>query len=112
MNFDSRDWTGMRAMMDECKTNPDKYRMPFYGVNDDMESVTVEVYDEKIITYTTQTNNWIRQNVYWYDGTVEELYDGRIIREKAEENLTVCPCCGQYIPPAIRERLQKEREAL
>jgi len=103
INFDSRDWDGMRAMMDECKTNPEKYVMPFFGVNEDDEPITVEVYEDKIILYTQQKNDWIRQNYYWYDGTVEELYDGRIVREKAEEQGSICPCCGQYIPVRLRK---------
>lgn len=103
MNFDTRDWESMKAMMEECKSNPSKYQMPFFGVNEDDEAVKVEVYEDRIVLYTTQKNDWIRQNIYWNDGTVEELYDGSLLRAKQEDNGVFCPCCGQYVPISKRK---------
>lgn len=106
VNFTTKDWDKMFEYMDDCKANPDKYKFPFFGENEDGEFVSVEIYDDKIVVETTQKNDWIRKNFYWRDGTAEEMFDGSLIREKAEENGTVCPFCGQYIPVKLREKLR------
>lgn len=56
-----------------CKEYGDS-DMPFCGNNDDGESVVISVFTDKIVVETLQSNGWTRQNVYWTDGTVEELY--------------------------------------
>ena len=49
------------------------------GKNEDSENVIVEghVEDGELIWYiiTHQNNGWTRTNVYYADGTVDELYD-------------------------------------
>ena len=108
LNFDTGDPQLMLDYMDDCKENPQKYRFPLFGKTDDDEDFTVEIYEDKIIVATTQKNNWIRKVWYWRDGTIEEMYDGSLVRQKMEEEMTVCPCCGQYIPPKLREKLKQQ----
>ena len=45
------------------------------GNNDDGEHVIVSIDEEKATIKTAQHNGFIRVNVYWKDGTREELYE-------------------------------------
>lgn len=45
------------------------------GKNSDDENVIVSINDEKATITTCQKNGWLRINVYWKDGTYEELYE-------------------------------------
>lgn len=45
------------------------------GNNEDGEHVIVSIDKEKAIVKTAQYNGFIRVNVYWKDGTYEELYE-------------------------------------
>ena len=47
---------------------------PLFGKNEDGESVLISVNKDNITVETFQDNGWVRQNVYWEDGTTEELY--------------------------------------
>ena len=44
------------------------------GNNEDGEHVIVSIDKEKATIRTAQHNGFIRTNVYWKDGTYEELY--------------------------------------
>ena len=45
------------------------------GVNSDGEPVIVNIDSEQASTRTIQHNGWQRINIYYPDGTAEELYE-------------------------------------
>lgn len=45
-----------------------------FGKNDEGENVIVERYEEYILTVTFQRNDWVRENYYYEDGRVEEIF--------------------------------------
>ena len=45
------------------------------GNNEDGELVIVSIDKEKATIKTSQHNKFIRVNIYWKDGTSEELYE-------------------------------------
>ena len=47
----------------------------FPGVNEDGETVWISIFPDKIVTSTLQRNNWTRKNIYYRDGSSEELYE-------------------------------------
>lgn len=47
------------------------------GENSDGDRLVIGINEDNIKCYTYQKNHWIRVNVYWYDGTVEELFEGK-----------------------------------
>ena len=44
------------------------------GTNEDGENVIVHINEEYAQIETLQKNGWCRVNIYWKDGTTEELY--------------------------------------
>lgn len=44
------------------------------GENSDNETVIVTIDQESASIRTLQKNGWIRENIYYKDGTQEELY--------------------------------------
>lgn len=50
-------------------------KLPFFGTNADGENVIISVNASNITVQTMQKNGWLRTNVLWEDGTVEERYD-------------------------------------
>ena len=73
INFDPTDLDGMLALMDEHGES----KTMFPGENENGERTDISIFKDKIVCSTMQQNGWVRQNVYWRDGTREELYDGR-----------------------------------
>ncbi len=73
INFDPSDLDGMRKLMDEHGDS----EFPFDGMNENMEQVSISISTERIDAVTYQHNGWTRRNVYWRDGTREELYEGK-----------------------------------
>ncbi len=73
INFDSSDLEGMRKLMDEYGCS----EVPFAGTNEEMEDILISICKERIDVVTYQNNGWIRKNIYWRDGTCEELYEGK-----------------------------------
>lgn len=71
--FDPSDFDSMLKLMEE-KGNGDTM---YVGVNADFERTTISIFQEKIICETYQHNGWVRKNIYWRDGTREELFEGR-----------------------------------
>lgn len=67
------DFTDLKQVVKACKEYGNS-EMPFCGTNNDGEHVVISVFDDRIVVDTLQSNGWTRQNVYWTDGTVEELY--------------------------------------
>lgn len=45
-----------------------------FGENQDGEDQRISIGQENIFVDTFQMNGWVRRNVFWYDGTVEEIY--------------------------------------
>ena len=45
-----------------------------FGENQDGEDQRISIGQENIFVDTFQNNGWVRRNVFWYDGTVEEIY--------------------------------------
>ena len=71
--FDPTDLGAMCALMDEHGTSDTM----FMGVNTEFEETTISIFPEKIVYVTYQHNGWTRKNIYWRDGTREEMFDGR-----------------------------------
>ncbi len=44
-------------------------------VNENGENVIIYINEQELHFTTCQTNNYIRNNVYYKDGTTEEYYD-------------------------------------
>ena len=50
---------------------------PFFGENQNGESITVSVFMDRIVVNTEQSNGFVRVNTYWTDGTIEEMFNGK-----------------------------------
>ena len=46
-----------------------------HGINDSGEDVIIQRMGDCILLTTCQSNNWLRKNYYYIDGTVEEMYE-------------------------------------
>lgn len=73
MEFNPNDLKSMRNLMDTYG-NSDAMKP---GINELGEKVTISIFEDKIVVVTYQSNRWIRKNIYHYDGTREELFEGR-----------------------------------
>lgn len=71
--FDPFDLRGMCKLMDEYGDSDTM----FSGTNENGEDVRFSIFHEKIVVVTNQHNGWVRKNIYWRDGTREELFDGK-----------------------------------
>jgi len=71
--FDPSDYKAMLKLMDE-KGDSDTM---FLGANENMEDTTISIFHDKIVYVTFQSNGWVRKNIYWRDGTTEEIFDGK-----------------------------------
>ena len=47
------------------------------GKNENGETTITSIFTDHIVVDTQQSNGWVRRDVYWKDGTYEELFDGR-----------------------------------
>ena len=70
---DPTDYPGLLKVMDEYGDS----EFPFSGNNENLEETMISVAKERIDVTTYQHNGWIRRNVYWRDGTSEELFEGK-----------------------------------
>lgn len=73
IQFNPSDFDSLLKLMD---TYGDQETMLF-GINESKESVDISIFKDRILVGTYQHNGWKRKNVYWRDGTVEELFEGR-----------------------------------
>ena len=71
--FDPTDLKAMCKLMDEYGDSDTM----FTGTNTELEDTTISIFHDRIVYVTFQSNGWVRKNVYWRDGTREELFDGR-----------------------------------
>ena len=58
IHFDPKNQEAMNALMDE------------HG-----ESVYISIFEDKIVTMTSQSNGWMRKNIYYRDGSREETFE-------------------------------------
>lgn len=77
MNLNTRNYEEMIELMKRHK----EFDQMLFGMNEDGENTQVSINEDNIVISTYQRNGWIRENVYWRDGTVEELYEGRWEKE-------------------------------
>lgn len=73
VEFDSTDWPGMRKLMDRHA----EFDTMLFSKNQNEETMHISIFEDRIICVVYQHNHWIRKMVYWRDGTVEELYEGK-----------------------------------
>lgn len=71
--LDPHDWGGLLDIMEEYGD----IDQPFFGKDEDLQDVEISVYKDQIIKVTYQNNGWVRKDIYWRDGTVEELFGGK-----------------------------------
>ena len=71
INFDSSDRKGMLALMKRA----DEFKEMCFGKNTEGEDVCISVNKDNITTVTYQNNGYARTNVYYDDGTSEELFE-------------------------------------
>lgn len=69
--LDPSDQEAMNKLMDELGDS----ETMFPGTSEHGEDVYISIFHDKIVTSTTQDNGWIRKNIYWRDGTREELFE-------------------------------------
>lgn len=51
---------------------------PFFGHNQNGETIAIHVSHDSIVLETLQDNGWVRKNYYYYgEEVVEELFDGK-----------------------------------
>ena len=48
----------------------------FFGKNEEGEDQQISINFDYIVVDTFQSNHWVRRNIYWEDGTVEETFEG------------------------------------
>lgn len=72
-NVDTTDHKALVKLMDDMGGNPNLY----VGKNEEGEQVQISIEREKITIETHQVNGWIRQNIYYRDGTSDETFDGK-----------------------------------
>lgn len=68
--LDPNDWESMISLMDRHY----EFDSVIPARNTNGEFVSISIYKDKIVSETVQHNNWVRKNVYYRDGTCEELY--------------------------------------
>ena len=73
IEFNPNDIRGMRHLMDTYGES-DTMKP---GINELGEKVMLSIFEDRIVVVTYQHNKWIRKNIYHYDGTREELFEGK-----------------------------------
>ena len=71
IHFDPTNQEAMNALMDEHG----KSRTMYPGTNEHGESVYISIFEDKIVTMTSQSNGWTRKNIYYRDGSREETFE-------------------------------------
>ena len=61
----------MNALMDKHG----KSKTMYPGTNEHGESVYISIFEDMIVTMTTQSNGWMRKNIYYRDGSREETFE-------------------------------------
>ena len=71
INLDPTDLPAMIDLMDKHGDSDTMYP----GTNENGETVCISIFHNKIVTVTYQSNNWTRKNIYYRDGSSEELFE-------------------------------------
>jgi len=71
IHFDPTDQEAMNKLMDEHGDSKTMYP----GTNEHGESVYISIFNDKIVTMTSQTNGWNPKNIYYRDGSREETFE-------------------------------------
>ena len=71
IHFDPTNQEAMNALMDEHG----KSKTMYPGTNEHGESVYISIFEDKIVTMTSQSNGWTRKNIYYRDGSREETFE-------------------------------------
>lgn len=71
--FDPADLAGLVKIMDEHADD----ECVHVGTNENGETVHLSVFHDRLTVVTFQANGWTRKNIYWRDGTREELFEGK-----------------------------------
>lgn len=71
IHFDPTNQEAMNALMDEHG----KSKTMYPGTNEHGESVYISIFEDKIVTMTSQSNGWRRKNIYYRDGSREETFE-------------------------------------
>lgn len=70
IKFDSQDFKGILALMDEYGES----EYPYEGKNTEGERVLISINKDNVTVETFQANGWVRVNSYHRDGTIEETF--------------------------------------
>ena len=71
IHFDPTNQEAMNALMDEHG----KSKTMYPGTNEHGESVYISIFEDKIVTMTSQSNGLMRKNTYYRDGSREETFE-------------------------------------
>lgn len=71
MVVNPKDYKGMLELM----KHHSEFDLPLNGTNEDGEHVIISINEHNITIQTCQSNDWLRTNIYYDDGTSEELYE-------------------------------------
>ena len=63
------------SLLINLMNNSQNYPYMLAGQNEEGENVWISINEDNITLQTFQHNNWVRTNIYYKDGTIEELYD-------------------------------------
>ena len=61
----------MLRLMDEHGDSKTMYP----GKSENGEDVYISIFSDKIVTVTSQSNGWQRKNIYYRDGSREEMFE-------------------------------------
>ena len=50
-------------------------RTMYLGKSEHGEDVYISIFRDKIVTVTSQSNGWQRKNIYYRDGSREEMFE-------------------------------------
>lgn len=73
------DYSNHNQLVD-LMNHADDYPYMLTGENQNGEFTTTSITPDCIILETLQDNGWIRKNVYYCDGLVEEIYHDDVVR--------------------------------
>lgn len=73
INFDFDDFKGLLGIMSKYGN----VEQPFCGRNENSELVLIFVSCNNIVTETHQQDGYVRKNVYWNNGDIQELMTGK-----------------------------------
>lgn len=79
MEFDVVDvlWISDSEQRESFMDRHEEFQSGLFGHNESEELVMVSIHKDCIVTSTFQKNRWVRKNIYWRDGTIEETFEGR-----------------------------------